>query len=225
MKTVKNKTIQEWAEAEALELLPCPTACPQTSDFRRHVVNCPWRLRPDVAAALLALKVEIQEAEQARDIAEERGNIASAERQHLEQQLFEANAKLASWRTATDYARGHGAENSEPGDLQAEIERLKGRNADNPVARLHNICDALSEDAKESPFSREEWHRMDAENVRLTKEAETAKVEGMRMAIQAIHGIGGRFAWEGYDLYATEAIEAEIAKLEEPIKCPVAKID
>ena len=51
-------TDQEWAEAEALELLPCPTACPQTSDFRRHAVNCPWRLRPDVAQALLALKVE-----------------------------------------------------------------------------------------------------------------------------------------------------------------------
>lgn len=43
----------------------------------------------------------------------------------LRVQLAAANAKLASWRTVTDYARGHGAENSEPGDLQAEIQSLR----------------------------------------------------------------------------------------------------
>jgi heme oxygenase len=31
--------------------------------------------------------------------------------------------------------------------------------------RLHNICDALSEQADESPFTREEWDRIDAQTV------------------------------------------------------------
>ncbi len=33
--------------------------------------------------------------------------------------------------------------------------------------RLHRICDALSELADESPFTREEWDRIDRENVAL----------------------------------------------------------
>lgn len=35
--------------------------------------------------------------------------------------------------------------------------------------RLHNICDALSEDADESPFTREEWDRVDKQTVELQK--------------------------------------------------------
>ena len=66
----------------------------------------------------------------------------------------------------------------------AEIGRLKGRNADDPVARLHNICDALKDDAAESPFSKDEWNRMDAENVRLTKEIAALKAEVERLRIE-----------------------------------------
>lgn len=36
--------------------------------------------------------------------------------------------------------------------------------------RLHNLCDALSEHADESPFTREEWNRVDKEIVRLQNE-------------------------------------------------------
>lgn len=35
--------------------------------------------------------------------------------------------------------------------------------------RLHNICDALSEQADESPFTREEWERVDKQTVALQK--------------------------------------------------------
>lgn len=34
--------------------------------------------------------------------------------------------------------------------------------------RLHNICDALSEQADESPFTREEWDEVDRQTVRMT---------------------------------------------------------
>lgn len=36
--------------------------------------------------------------------------------------------------------------------------------------RLHNICDALNEQADESPFTREEWERIDKETARMQKE-------------------------------------------------------
>lgn len=50
--------------------------------------------------------------------------------------------------------------------LEAERDARKG----SPSERLHNICDGLAEAADESPFSREEWDRLDAEVVRLTAE-------------------------------------------------------
>jgi len=37
------------------------------------------------------------------------------------------------------------------------------------VERLHNICNALSEQLAESPFTREEWDRIDAENVTMRR--------------------------------------------------------
>lgn len=51
--------------------------------------------------------------------------------------------------------------------------------------RLHNICDALHEQAAESPFTREEWDRVDAEIVRLqnrVKELEAAAAQGVQPA-------------------------------------------
>lgn len=36
-----------------------------------------------------------------------------------------------------------------------------------PSERLANICAALEEDLNESPFTREEWERLDAERVEL----------------------------------------------------------
>jgi len=40
-------------------------------------------------------------------------------------ELADLRAKLVSWQTVTDYARGYGATDSQPGDLQALIESLK----------------------------------------------------------------------------------------------------
>lgn len=42
-----------------------------------------------------------------------------------------------------------------------DMER-KARNAMDPVTRLHNICDAMSEDRAESPYSQEAWDLQDA---------------------------------------------------------------
>lgn len=51
-----------------------------------------------------------------------------------------------------------------------ELNRRKG----DAATRLHNICENLSEQANESPFTREEWERIDAENVALRRERDTA---------------------------------------------------
>ncbi len=38
-----------------------------------------------------------------------------------------------------------------------------------PSEQLRNICAALEEDLNESPFTREEWDRLDAERLELLK--------------------------------------------------------
>lgn len=50
----------------------------------------------------------------------------------------------------------------------------------NPVERLHNICDALSEQMEGSAFSREEWDRIDAENAELRREVEVLRKDAAR---------------------------------------------
>ena len=52
---------------------------------------------------------------------------------------------------------------SERDKLEAEINRRKG----DPSTRLHNLCEAIAEEAHESAYSREEWERIDAENAKL----------------------------------------------------------
>ena len=49
-------------------------------------------------------------------------------------------------------------------NLEAELDRRKG----DSVTRLHNICEGIGEEADKSAFSREEWDRIDKENLRLT---------------------------------------------------------
>lgn len=59
------------------------------------------------------------------------------------------------------------------GLLLDEIERLRAivaRNKASATHRLHNICDGLSEDADESPFTREEWDRIDRQTVHMQKQ-------------------------------------------------------
>lgn len=50
--------------------------------------------------------------------------------------------------------------------LKNELSKRKG----DPTTRLHNLCAALEADRDGSEFSREEWDRIDAENVSLTHE-------------------------------------------------------
>lgn len=52
--------------------------------------------------------------------------------------------------------------------LRAEVDRRKG----DPCTRLHNLCEAIEEEAASSVFSREEWDRIDAENVELRTDAQ-----------------------------------------------------
>lgn len=49
-----------------------------------------------------------------------------------------------------------------------DVAQAEDRDADlSPSERLANICAALEEDLNESPFTREEWERMDAERLEL----------------------------------------------------------
>lgn len=75
------------------------------------------------------------------------------------------------WVPAEDYER-----------LQAIVERNKA----SAVHRLHNICDALSEDAKESPFTREEWERIDKQTVEhlSTIQKQGDEIERLRAALE-----------------------------------------
>lgn len=70
----------------------------------------------------------------------------------------EANAKLITFAL------------NNLGLLVDEIERLRAivaRNKTSAVHRLHNLCDGLSEDADQSPFTREEWERIDRQTVHM----------------------------------------------------------
>ncbi|MEY2875288.1 MAG: hypothetical protein RLZZ373_2659 [Pseudomonadota bacterium] len=59
---------------------------------------------------------------------------------------------------------------------ELDLRRKSGMASD----RLHNICQALEEEAASSVFSREEWDRIDAENVALGKEVETLRSDARR---------------------------------------------
>lgn len=70
----------------------------------------------------------------------------------------EANAKLITFAL------------NNLGKLVDEIERLRrivARNATSATHRLHNLCDGLAEDADESPFTRDEWARIDRQTVHM----------------------------------------------------------
>lgn len=55
--------------------------------------------------------------------------------------------------------------------VRAEIDRRKG----DPVTRLHNVCEALHEQTDESPFTREEWERVDKQTAVLQRIAKAAR--------------------------------------------------
>lgn len=50
-----------------------------------------------------------------------------------------------------------------------------------PSERLRNICAALEKDLNESPFTREEWERMDAERLELLAVNDALSLEVERM--------------------------------------------
>ena len=41
------------------------------------------------------------------------------------------------------------------------------KNENDPVKRLHNLCNAIQEQQDESPYSAGSWDKLDAENLRL----------------------------------------------------------
>lgn len=84
-----------------------------------------------------------------------------------------------------------------------DIAESEDREADlSPSERLANIVEALEEDLDESPFTREEWNRLDAERLELlaANDALAAEVESYKREIQT---------W--YD--KLQAADAEIKRL------------
>lgn len=84
------------------------------------------------------------------------------------------NEQRADWRKPPRGMFAHGSSNAvDFRDYLAavdEIERLSAiveRNKTSATHRLHNLCDGLAEDADKSPFTREEWDRVDRQTVRL----------------------------------------------------------
>lgn len=89
--------------------------------------------------------------------------------QYTTLELKPADAKLI---VAAMNALPHLLARAEAADrAERELNRRKG----NAVTRLHNLCEALEERADESPFTREEWDRIDKENVRLQQERDEAR--------------------------------------------------
>jgi hypothetical protein len=65
---------------------------------------------------------------------------------------------------------------AERDSLQAELSLRK--KSGSASERLHNLCEGISKDADGSEWSREEWHRLDAENASLR--AQLAEWEKLR---------------------------------------------
>ena len=60
----------------------------------------------------------------------------------------------------------------------AELKRdREARNKIDPVTRLHNLCDHLAEQRKESPYDEESWRLLDEERTALA--AKLARCEGL----------------------------------------------
>jgi hypothetical protein len=92
----------------------------------------------------------------------------------------------------------------------AEIDRRKG----DPSTRLHNLCEAIAEEADGSEFSREEWERIDAENVKL-RASKADLLAALTMLLDEYHGVidPDRNGLQGFDQYEeVVAARAAIAK-------------
>ena len=77
--------------------------------------------------------------------------------------------------------------------------------------RLHNICDALSEQAEESPFTREEWDRIDAQTVQMQ--------EQIRVASHALGAIAGG------DIYPQKLAREALNLMRGAVKTPAPRVD
>ena len=72
-------------------------------------------------------------------------------------------------------------------ELRQLREHLKTRSLVDPVTRLHNICDALNEDAKVSPFTAAAWRAADEEAARMAEEI--AQLRRDRAELVALRGL------------------------------------
>jgi len=89
------------------------------------------------------------------------------------------------WVLASDYdaaiALLHETEDRLGAEL-AEAKRIIERDKSSASHRLHNLCDGISEQADESPFTREEWDRVDKETARVTNENRALRAALERIA-------------------------------------------
>ena len=80
---------------------------------------------------------------------------------------------------------------SELDDKEAECLELRKRFKDSPTAQLNNICAAMNEHLGESPYTQEEWDRIDKENTALKAECEglQEKLTATQEALDYLHGL------------------------------------
>jgi uncharacterized coiled-coil DUF342 family protein len=93
------------------------------------------------------------------------------ERDRLRKEFFELAHRLMNagrFEDANEISKILGSSRPPPPDEQRPL---------SAVQRLHNICDALSEQADESPFTREEWERIDKQTVEDQKRIRELEAE------------------------------------------------
>ena len=75
-----------------------------------------------------------------------------------------------------DFARELEREVQALGERVQVMERERhGRNAIDPVTRLHNLCDTLAEHRRESPYDQASWDLVEQENKELRERAQRAE--------------------------------------------------
>ncbi len=102
-------------------------------------------------------------------------------------------------------------------ELTAIKAKIAERNKSDPSWRLHNLCDALAEDAKDSPFSQESWdlqeaaYRQQAAELKASTSYAILLAATLRSVMQADHEAGDLLPESVID-----EIDAALAKNPDP---------
>jgi hypothetical protein len=100
-------------------------------------------------------------------------------------------------------------------DAEKAVETPARPSGVSATERLHRLCDALSEQADESPYTREEWDRIDKQTVRM--QAALRQILGWR---EIDDTMGGRL--REIERIATQALEGVSEKAVETTASPAA---